>query len=224
MTFLIKGVGAFPDRNFYQNSDVTVDKATPDATLSIPKVAGRVGLEKRVTNLAYDPGNQTYGTVSQDLGLQDVDGALIVKGAPKGQREDNINFWSKMQRNYSRLSTVGKVAAVVATVAGIALIITKIVVTGGLALLGFAVVALILAIAASRRSETAGDQALKWERSPGELAALYRTDYYRALVTGQIQPDDQDPLVQDINAFYQKHFTVSPVPYQRSPYDNPYGK
>lgn len=216
MTFLIRGVGAFSDRNFYQSSKVAVERAIPDATLSIPKVAGHVGLEKRVTNLAYDPESKTYGTIPLDQGFQDVDGALIVKGAPKGQREDNIQFWSKMQRTFSGLSTLGKVAAVVAAVAGIALIMTKIVLTGGLALLGFAAVALIFAILASRRSETAGDQAAQWELSPGQQAALHRTNYYRALVTGQIQPDDQDPLVQDINAYYQKHYAVSPAPYQPS--------
>jgi hypothetical protein len=227
MSFLISGTKALEQRrDFYQQPDPkTVMGTVRYPKLNIPRLTDTVNLAGRVANVYYDPRhqgdlqNKIYERTpnNADIGMYDVDEAIIVEGSSKETRADNVEFWNGKVKSSTLLSKLSIVAAVVAVVGAAALIGLSICFTGGIALAAVAVVCVALAVLAHHRSNQAKEQAHQWSFTPGELVALKRSEYYQLIEDSNQIPQGQNFYCQDIEKVFRDTFVYTSY---QNPSDN----
>lgn len=205
MYFLIFGTKAIGAKDFELSAKPVVKKTYPNVKLGSLLQSD---LTSRVTNLTEVRG--VYSRISNDQGLQDVDGALVVSSDwGKSGRQSVADFWKNKVQVFKALSVVEKVAAVAAVVGAVALFILGAKIFIPLALIGGAAALIGLGILSSRRSSQAAEQVRLWSLSPGEYVAEKRSEYFFKLASQmsrhyggeaiEVERDDS-PYFADINA------------------------
>jgi hypothetical protein len=185
MSFLISGLSAFEDKDFYQSRLPQVVARATDQDLPTafsPDLFKKNGLFKgNIVNLYSTANRYQEGHATTDT--QVIDRALIVTGAISDQqRLENKEFWKGKETSCKIGSIFAKVAAVVAAIAGAVLVLGGFSAPVGVALIASSFVLFGLGKLADHRQKQAAEQVFQWNLTPGEQVARARASETEAFL------------------------------------------